>query len=64
MKSEIAENEIRAQEYKDITEAYNQLEQVLRDPELSVPLKIQQCSPISSSLRGTHTITSKALGFI
>ena len=61
LKSEIAENEIRAQEYKDITEAYNQLEQVLRDLELSVPLKIQQCSPISSSLRGTQTITSKAI---
>ena len=52
---------MRAQEYKDITDAYNQLEQVLRDPELSVPLKIQQCSPISSSLRGTQTITSKAI---
>ena len=46
-------------EYKPLSEAYNELEQALKSPELSVPLKIQQCWPMSSNLRGTSIIQSR-----
>ena len=48
-------------EYKPLTEAYNELEQVLKSPELSVPLKIQQCWPLSPALRGTGLVPSKVI---
>ena len=49
-------------EYKPLSEAYNELEQALKSPELSVPLKIQQCWPMSSNLRGTGIIKSRWVG--
>lgn len=37
------------------------MEQVLRTPDLDVPLKIMQCWPESPSLRGTSLVSAKPI---
>ena len=48
-------------EFKPLNESFNELEQALKSPELTMPLKIQQCWPMSPSLRGTSIIPAHVI---